>query len=156
MVVVDDYPGALLALDWVTVTAPDHSMRVTFVHVLDSRHLYQSVAWGGLPLIEVWRHAQVDGERLMARLRTIAPDSVSVTTRMLVAPISRARQILRAVDESPSCDVLVIATPVRRSRFDSTARLCNWLRRRSPVPVLVPSSLHPLFETKEADHEHGL
>jgi hypothetical protein len=153
MLVVDDYPGALHALDWLTLSAPDHSMRATFVHVLDSRHVYQNVAWGGLPLIEVWQQAQVDGERLMARLRTVAPGSVSVTTRLLVAPMSRARQILRAVGESPSCDVLVIATPLRSSRFDSTARLCHWLRRRSPVPLLVPS-LHPPLMSKEPDREH--
>jgi hypothetical protein len=136
--VVDDYAGARRVLDWLKLSAADLPMRATSVHVTDTRLVYQHAAFGGLTPVQACQDAEADGEQLLATLRTAAPNNVSVTTRLFVAPVSRARQVLRAVDELSSCDALVISTPVRRSLFDATARMCHCLRRRSPVPLLVP------------------
>jgi nucleotide-binding universal stress UspA family protein len=125
------------AVEWVSQLAAHGRPRVTFAHVVDTALLVRGLGTAGLSAVEFIADARRDGERVLELLRAAAPNSISVTTRLLETRQSPADAILRAAADVPGCDAVVVGTPPGRTPLSSTARMIRRLRARRSVPVVV-------------------
>jgi hypothetical protein len=137
IVLVEGFAEVAPALEWVSQLEAHERPRVTFVHVIDSGRFVRGLGMTGMSAIELIADAQRAGESVLEMLRSHAPKSVSVTTRLLEAPQSYAGQILRVVADVPCCDAIVICRPAGPALLSSTARMVWRLRSRSSIPVVV-------------------
>jgi hypothetical protein len=158
LVVVASFAEVDSAVQWVTGLGPADSPRVTFVHVVDTAPYFRGLEFGGSSPIGFLVDAERTGGRLLEMVRTAAPGSISVTTRLLIAPVSCADQILRVIAEVPCCDAVVVCTPVRPLRLSSTGRMIRRLRSRSAVPILAldPARSHKRLSKRLAWRSRGL
>jgi hypothetical protein len=137
IVLVEGFAEVGPAVEWVSQLEAHEPPRVTFVHVINTGLFVRSLGIAGVSAVEFIVDARRDGESVLEMLRTCAPKSVSVTTRLLEAPQSQADQILRVVAEVPCCDAIVICRPAGAALLSSTARMVRRLRSRSSIPVVV-------------------
>jgi hypothetical protein len=137
VVLVEGFAEVGRAVEWVSQLESHERPRVTFVHVIDTGRFVRGLGMTGMSAIEFIADAQRDGESVLEMLRSRAPKSVSVTTRLLEAPQRHASQILRVLADVPYCDAIVICRPAGPALLSSTARMVWRLRSRSAIPVVV-------------------
>ena len=125
------------AIDWVSRLLVEGPPRVTFVHIIDTNIFMRGFEAGGSSLVELIGDAERDGKQILETLRTLAPESMSVTTRLLKAPLSLTAQIMHLIEEVPCCDAVVVCTHAGVIGLGSTARTIRRLRAKSSVPVVV-------------------
>jgi nucleotide-binding universal stress UspA family protein len=95
LVVVAGFAEVDCAVEWVSRLGAIERPRVTFVHVIDTVPFFRGLESGGLSLVELVVDAERDGTSLLEMLRSAAPGSVSVTTRLLKAPLSQPSRSCR-------------------------------------------------------------